>query len=112
MGRRDGTIGARIASGRSDGAIVSARPAAARPLLARRVVVVTGKGGVGKTTVACTLAVVAARSGRRVLVCELDGQRRIPPLFGRGPTRAGAETPVAPRIWTLSIDPDRATREW
>ena len=41
-------------------------------LLARRLLFVTGKGGVGKTTVAAALAQLAAQRGARVLVCEMD----------------------------------------
>jgi len=39
--------------------------------LDHRFILVTGKGGVGKSTVAATLALAAARRGKRVLVCEL-----------------------------------------
>ena len=44
---------------------------APRSLLERRIVIVTGKGGTGKTTVAAALAVAAARAGKRVLVAEM-----------------------------------------
>ncbi|MFK8023980.1 MAG: ArsA-related P-loop ATPase [Ilumatobacter sp.] len=43
-------------------------------LTAANVVVVAGKGGVGKTTVTAVLARAASRAGRRVLVIELDGK--------------------------------------
>jgi len=43
-----------------------------RALLGRRAVLVTGKGGVGKTTFAAALAQLAARSGKRVLVAEVS----------------------------------------
>jgi arsenite/tail-anchored protein-transporting ATPase len=43
-------------------------------LIAARVVIVAGKGGVGKTTVTAVLACAAAELGRRVLVVELDGK--------------------------------------
>ena len=39
---------------------------------ARKIVVTSGKGGVGKTTVCCNLGVQLARQGRRVIVCDLD----------------------------------------
>ncbi len=57
-----------------------------RSLTAANVVVVAGKGGVGKTTVTAVIARAAARSGRRVLVIELDGK---PILEGLLPDRHG-----------------------
>jgi anion-transporting ArsA/GET3 family ATPase len=47
-----------------------------------RLVIVAGKGGVGKTTVTAAMAVAAARVGRRVLVVELEGASGLGPLFG------------------------------
>jgi anion-transporting ArsA/GET3 family ATPase len=44
------------------------------PLLDRKLLFVTGKGGVGKTSVAAAIAHLAARSGRRTLVCEMDAK--------------------------------------
>lgn len=55
-------------------------------LLASRLVMVTGKGGTGKTTFAAALALVAASRGQRVLLCEVDAQRSsLPPIFGCTP---------------------------
>jgi anion-transporting ArsA/GET3 family ATPase len=45
-------------------------------------VIVAGKGGVGKTTVTAAMAVAAARLGRRVLVIEMEGASGLGPLFG------------------------------
>jgi anion-transporting ArsA/GET3 family ATPase len=56
--------------------------ALARALGACRIVVVCGSGGVGKTTTAAALAVKAARSGRRVLVCTIDPSRRLATSLG------------------------------
>src|SRR5476651_2206355 len=51
------------------------------------VVVIVGKGGVGKTTVAAALAQVAARAGLDVLVAALDDSGGLPAMFGHdGPT--------------------------
>lgn len=51
-------------------------------LLQRRLVLVTGKGGVGKTTLSAALASVASQRGKRVVVCEVDGPSQVAPLFG------------------------------
>jgi anion-transporting ArsA/GET3 family ATPase len=53
-------------------------------LAARRIVVVAGSGGVGKTTTAAALALRAARNGRRVLVCTIDPSRRLATSLGKG----------------------------
>jgi anion-transporting ArsA/GET3 family ATPase len=62
-----------------------------RSLTAANVVVVAGKGGVGKTTVTAVIARAAARSGQRVLVVELDGKPALEELL---PVREGAELSV------------------
>ena len=49
---------------------------------ASRVVIVAGKGGVGKTTVTAALARAAARQGRRALIVEVEGKRGLATLFG------------------------------
>src|SRR5256885_13664556 len=49
------------------------------------VVIVAGKGGVGKTTVTAALAVSAARAGRRVLIVEVEGKSGLPAMFGAPP---------------------------
>lgn len=51
-------------------------------LLDRRLVFVTGKGGVGKTSVAAAIAELAARSGRRTLVCEMDAKGALADALG------------------------------
>jgi anion-transporting ArsA/GET3 family ATPase len=82
-------------------------------LLEHKLIVVTGKGGAGKTTVACALGILAARSGRRTLLAELGGQHRIPTLFGVSePPDLGEEVELEEGLWSLCIDPDRALIEW
>jgi anion-transporting ArsA/GET3 family ATPase len=80
-------------------------------LLDRRLVVVAGKGGVGKTTVAAALGLVAARAGRRAVICEVGGQERLGELFGTS-TAGHAEVELAPGLHAVSIDPDEAKREY
>ena len=57
----------------------------ARFFAASRVVIVAGKGGVGKTMVAATLARAAAQRGITTLVVEVEGKSGLPTLFGQGP---------------------------
>ncbi|HEX3911175.1 MAG TPA: ArsA-related P-loop ATPase [Solirubrobacteraceae bacterium] len=84
----------------------------------RELLVVSGKGGVGKTTLAAALGMLAADRGLRTIVVEVGEQARLPALFqdsARAPEespQAGVETQLAPELWSLSLDPDRALLEW
>jgi anion-transporting ArsA/GET3 family ATPase len=77
----------------------------------KRLVVVTGKGGVGKTTVAAALGLVAARQGRRTVVCEVAQQERLAGLFGARDVGHG-EVELAPGLFSVSVQPERAMHEW
>ncbi len=80
-------------------------------LLDRRLVVVTGKGGVGKSSVAAALALVAARRGKRVLVAEVNAQERVAPLLG-APLAGSTVRPAVPGISTVNVDPRHALEEY
>jgi anion-transporting ArsA/GET3 family ATPase len=80
-------------------------------LLDRRLVVVTGKGGVGKTTVAAALGLLSARRGRRTVVCEVAQQERLAGLFGARDVGHG-ELELAPGLFAVSVQPERAMHEW
>jgi energy-coupling factor transporter ATP-binding protein EcfA2 len=80
-------------------------------LLDRRLVVVTGKGGVGKSTIAAALALVAARRGQRVLVCEVNAQERVAPLLG-GASAGDTAREVLPGLSTVNVTPRSAMREY
>jgi hypothetical protein len=82
-----------------------------RPLLDRRLVVVTGKGGVGKSTVSAALACVAARAGKRVLVCEVNAPERVAPLLGARPAGAAIRE-ARPGLSTVDVTPAEAMREY
>jgi anion-transporting ArsA/GET3 family ATPase len=73
---------------------------------------VTGKGGVGKTTVALAAALAAARDGRRVVLCEVAGQARAAALYGGGAPRPGREVQLEEGLWSTTIDPVVALEEW
>jgi len=80
-------------------------------LLDRRLVVVTGKGGVGRSTIAAALALVAVRQGKRVLVCEVNAQERVAPLLG-GPPAGPSAREVLAGLSTLNVTPRAALREY
>jgi anion-transporting ArsA/GET3 family ATPase len=76
-----------------------------------RLLLVTGKGGTGKTTVAASLAVAAGLRGRRTLVAEVEGRQGLAGLFGRS-SLGYREAPVAEGVNALAIDPDESLREY
>jgi len=73
---------------------------------------VLGKGGAGKSTVSAAMGLAEARAGKRVLVCEVAGQHRIPRLFHAAETGGDQATELAPGLSVVTIDPERATEEY
>jgi anion-transporting ArsA/GET3 family ATPase len=80
-------------------------------LLDRALLFVSGKGGVGKTTVAAGLALAAARRGQRVLLCEVDARGDVGAAFETGPVgfvpRAVADGPSL-----MALDTEASLREY
>jgi anion-transporting ArsA/GET3 family ATPase len=93
---------------RSGGAPSSAL---ASNILDKRLIFVTGKGGVGKSTVAAALGVAAAREGKRAIVCEVAQQERMSRFFERQGV-GYHETEISPNLFAFSIDPQRALEEY
>jgi anion-transporting ArsA/GET3 family ATPase len=83
-----------------------------RTVLGHELVVVTGKGGVGKTTIAAAIGLLAAQRGLRAIVVEVGDQTRLPGLFEHAASEPGVETKLQERLASISIDPDRALLEW
>ena len=82
-------------------------------LLDKRLLFVTGKGGVGKSTVAIALGLLAARRGLRTIVAELASQERMQGLFRDDDTgEQFRELELAPGLFTISIDPQHAMEEY
>jgi len=80
-------------------------------LLDKRLVFVTGKGGVGKTTVAVALGLRAAAEGKRTIVCEVSSQENASRMFEH--TEVGFhEVEMEENLWSISIDPDESMREY
>ena len=79
--------------------------------------IVSGKGGTGKTTIAGALACALATSGRRILLCEVEGRNGISELFDVSPLTAAEErrisrTPAGGVVHGLSIDAEDALIEY
>lgn len=80
-----------------------------RSLLDHRLIIVTGKGGVGKTTVSCLLAEAARRAGRRVLLAETAPIEAVAARFEPAPAPLGYEgRELRPGLHAIRIDPHEA----
>jgi anion-transporting ArsA/GET3 family ATPase len=78
---------------------------------ASRVVIVAGKGGVGKTTVTAALATAAARTGMSVLIVEVEGKSGLAACFGEAPLTY-EEAELRPRVRARTLTPDDALLEY
>jgi anion-transporting ArsA/GET3 family ATPase len=74
-------------------------------------VIVTGKGGVGKTTVAVALGLRAAAEGKRTIVCEVAAQENASRIFDHASV-GFHEVEMEENLWSISIDPDESMREY
>ncbi len=81
------------------------------PLLDRQLVVVTGKGGTGKTSVSAALAVLASRLGKRVLICEMDAKGTLAATFDVGPLPF-EPIEVSPGISAMAMNTEDSLREY
>ncbi|MGK2949262.1 MAG: ArsA family ATPase [Acidimicrobiales bacterium] len=80
-------------------------------LLDRKLLFVTGKGGVGKTTIAASLALLAAQHGKRTLVGEVDAKGNLADFFEIGPT-SFQEREVADNLFAMSMDTEESLKEY
>ena len=79
----------------------------------RKVLVCAGTGGVGKTTLAATLGIIAARAGRKTLVLTIDPAQRLAQALGLD-KKIGVDVavPSVPGLWASLIDPSREFDEF
>ncbi len=80
-------------------------------MLARRLLFVTGKGGVGKTTIAAALGLLAAREGLRTLVCEVDAKGDLPAALEAGEVGFTARE-LEPRLFAMAMDTEESLKEY
>lgn len=80
-------------------------------LLDKRLWIVSGKGGVGKSAISAALALRSARAGRRTLVCEVNTQERITRLLERPPVGPNV-TLLEENLWAVDVRPQEAMREY
>jgi anion-transporting ArsA/GET3 family ATPase len=80
-------------------------------LLRRRLVILSGKGGVGKSVVGAALALAACRRGRRVLLVEVDAPLSASRALG-GPPAGPQPTEAAPGLWTVNLRPPEVMDEY
>ena len=80
-------------------------------ILDRRLVFVTGKGGVGKTSIAAALAELAARRGKRTLVCEMDAKGALAGAFDALPLTFEPRR-LAPNLYGMAMNTEDSLREY
>ena len=80
-------------------------------LLDRKLLFVTGKGGVGKSTIAASLGLLAAEQGKRTLVCEVDAKGNLADFYEAGETAFEARE-LQPGLWAMSMDTEESLKEY
>ncbi len=81
------------------------------PLETRRFIIVTGKGGVGKTTVCAAQALALAHKGKRVLIAMCNAKERLSAMMGSD--LIGHDIiAVAPNVWAMNMDPERSVEDY
>lgn len=72
----------------------------------------SGKGGVGKTSMACATAVRYAGEGKRTLIVTTDPASNLADVFEQPIGHRITVIEGVPNLWAMEIDPDRATEEY
>jgi anion-transporting ArsA/GET3 family ATPase len=81
-------------------------------LLRRRLVILSGKGGVGKSVVGTALALAARDRGKRVLLIEIDTPVSAARFLGANPSTGHVETEVLPGLFMANLDPRTVMDEY
>ena len=86
-------------------------PAPGPPILDRRLLFFTGKGGVGKSTVTAAVALLAAERGKRVLLVEVDAKGNLTALFEHPPVGFEPQQ-VHPGVFAMQMNTEASLREY
>ncbi|MCC6295126.1 MAG: arsenical pump-driving ATPase [Pseudomonadales bacterium] len=70
----------------------------------------TGKGGVGKTSLACATALALAEQGKQILLVSTDPASNLDEVLGQRLTSTPSAIPGAPGLFALNLDPEEAAR--
>ena len=76
--------------------------------LNKRYLFFTGKGGVGKTSLACATSLALAEGGRRVLIVSTDPASNLDEVFGISLTASPQTLPTVPGLSACNLDPTAA----
>jgi anion-transporting ArsA/GET3 family ATPase len=79
--------------------------------LDRRLILVVGKGGVGRSTVAAAIAGACAAQGKKTLLYETNANDRFGPYFGKPPV-GDQPSELAPNLWAVNATPASALAEY
>ncbi len=82
-----------------------------RPILDRQLVFVTGKGGVGKTSISAALGLLGAQHGKRTLVGEVDAKGNLADFFSIEPTSFKPRQ-VQAGLFAMSMDTEESLKEY
>ncbi|WP_352423388.1 arsenical pump-driving ATPase [Proteiniphilum sp.] len=72
----------------------------------------TGKGGVGKTSIACATAVNLADSGKKVLLISTDPASNLQDVFNMELNNKGTQIKEVPNLTVVNLDPEQAAAEY
>ena len=77
----------------------------------KNLLVVSGKGGVGKTTVAAALGVLLSQKGKRALVAEINSTGRLPHIYNKQ-AKGDEIVDLAENLWTVNVNPKESLEEY